>query len=387
MSTVTVQKRKRKTRASYQVSYYDPATGQKKYYKTFTKARDANRAANELRTLLDHGRTPEKAPQLTPQTFSTVAAGVKRDWDVRVRQGYLKPRTRDDYKIRLEALERVFGRRLLCEITRDDILDNMTATAERNSNISANKDLQIIKTVMNKGCELHAVPSNPAKAIQMFSEKAHTRNRFLLPDELLALLHAARQGRGKHYLPALILLGAEHGASRQECLSLKWSDIDFDYQGIGMIRFFRTKNGHERTEYLMPRTREALLERRDYLEWKRRRGKYKVVDSSRVFCRVNGTPIKQFRKAFNAACAEAGITDFHFHDLRHTFCSNLILSGADLKDAKEMIGHADIAMTDRYTHLTAQHKLILQKRLTEHYATDAANAIPGTANERPQTVA
>lgn len=386
MSTVTVQKRKRKTKVSYQVSYYDQATGKKKYYKTFQKSRDANRAANELRSLLDNGRQPERPQTITPKTFSDVSTAIKRDWDVRVRQGYLNRNTCEDYKIRLNALERAFGKLLLCELSKDAIIDHMTDTAERTSNVSANKDLQIIKQVMKKGLEMHAITANPAKDVRAFSEKEHVRNRFLMPGELLSLLDAAHKGRGKHYLPALILLGAEHGASKQECLSLQWSDIDFDYQDIGLIRFFRTKNGHERTEYLMPRTKAALLQRRDYLAWKRHRGNYRVVDTNLVFCRVNGTPIKQFRKAFNAACYDAGIKDFHFHDLRHTFCSNLILSGADLKDAKEMIGHADIAMTDRYTHLTAQHKLILQKQLTNHYAPDAKNETDPTASESPQLV-
>ncbi|WP_287042642.1 hypothetical protein [Desulfonatronospira sp. MSAO_Bac3] len=36
-------------------------------------------------------------------------------------------------------------------------------------------------------------------------------------------------------------------------------------------------------------------------------------------------------------------------------------------DAKEMIGHADIAMTDRYSHLTAQHKSLIQAQLQKYY--------------------
>lgn len=66
-------------------------------------------------------------------------------------------------------------------------------------------------------------------------------------------------------------------------------------------------------------------------------------------------------------CKRAKIKDFHFHDLRHTLCSNLILAGAGLKGAKEMIGHADISMTDRYSHLTIQHKHLVQQKLAEHY--------------------
>jgi site-specific recombinase XerD len=49
------------------------------------------------------------------------------------------------------------------------------------------------------------------------------------------------------------------------------------------------------------------------------------------------------------------------------------MSGADLKDAKEMIGHADIAMTDRYAHLSGIYKQSLQRKLAEHYGNSLAD--------------
>ena len=152
-------------------------------------------------------------------------------------------------------------------------------------------------------------------------------------------------------MPAIIYLGAEHGAAKQEILSLEWRDIQFDYGSDGLIRFFRTKNEKERTECIMPKTRQALMDWKYHLEYKRHRIKVRIVNSDNVFCRIDGTPIKCFNKAWWAALKVAGISGFHFHDLRHTFCSNLLMAGGDLKDAKEMIGHSDIAMTDRYSHL------------------------------------
>jgi site-specific recombinase XerD len=65
---------------------------------------------------------------------------------------------------------------------------------------------------------------------------------------------------------------------------------------------------------------------------------------------------------------EVGLRDFHFHDLRHTFFSNLLLSGSDLEDVKEMLGHSDISMTDRYRHLTSLRKLTRQDQLARFYA-------------------
>jgi site-specific recombinase XerD len=128
----------------------------------------------------------------------------------------------------------------------------------------------------------------------------------------------------------------------------------------------------------MPRTRQALLEWRDHLAWKRHREKIKELKSNCVFCLIDGTPIKRFDKAWHRVLELAAIEDFHFHDLRHTFGSNLLLSGASLKDVKEMLGHSDISMTDRYTHLTVAHKLLTQDKLAEHYAngSESKHSIP-----------
>jgi integrase len=63
----------------------------------------------------------------------------------------------------------------------------------------------------------------------------------------------------------------------------------------------------------------------------------------------------QIRRAFEGALAKAGIKDFRFHDLRHTAASHLVMRGATLRDVQEILGHADLKMTQRYAHLSPAH--------------------------------
>jgi integrase len=376
MATVTIYKYKGKNKNTYQVYFKHPLTGDKKYFKTYPKQKEAYQAAHDLRALLDSGKFPEKKQKrFNPLTFRKVAYLVKKEWDSKLTRGDLSPKTHYDYCIWLKVLDRRFGDKLLCQITRDDVDIFRNTLASEQTKVTSNRYLFIIKQVFKYALSLNAVIEDPVAEIQAFSEKEHERREFLLPKKLDRLIEVTQKIRAKFYLPAIIYLGAEHGACKQEILDLTWSDIDFDYADIGLIRLFRTKNKRERVEYLMPRTRAALLSWRDHLEQKRKRGKTTEVKSDRVFCRIDGTPIKSFKKAWWAALKKAGIIGFHFHDLRHTFASNLLLSGASLKDVKEMIGHSDISMTDRYSHLTLSHKLQKQTNLADHYTSGARSGV------------
>ena len=83
------------------------------------------------------------------------------------------------------------------------------------------------------------------------------------------------------------------------------------------------------------------------------------LDNPNIFYYNSDKPLARFgliRGAFNRAVEKAGIKDFHFHDLRHTFASHLIMSGADIMAVKELLGHKTLLMTLRYSHLSPNFK-------------------------------
>lgn len=63
-----------------------------------------------------------------------------------------------------------------------------------------------------------------------------------------------------------------------------------------------------------------------------------------------------FWRAFNGAVKRAGLMDFHFHDLRHCFGSNLGMAGVNQKTMMDLMGHKDPKMTLRYTHLGVEYQ-------------------------------
>jgi integrase len=72
----------------------------------------------------------------------------------------------------------------------------------------------------------------------------------------------------------------------------------------------------------------------------------------RVFkSRKTGDPLENGRHWFDDAVIEAGIKNFHWHDLRHTFASRLRMKGAPLEDIADLLGHKSLTMTRRYAHL------------------------------------
>jgi hypothetical protein len=139
-----------------------------------------------------------------------------------------------------------------------------------------------------------------------------------------------------------------------ELRNLKWEGVNFER---GVISVMRTKTMRRKTIAMNEATREALNwlnEHRygDYLvmwPWGDRVGRTTVYD------------------AFKQACGAAEITDFRFHDLRHTFASHLVMAGVDLVTVKDLLGHTGINMTVRYSHLVPEHKAQAVAKLEERF--------------------
>ena len=141
-----------------------------------------------------------------------------------------------------------------------------------------------------------------------------------------------------------VVLALATGARRGEILGLRWKDVDFKRNRIVLEH---TKN-HERRALPLSRHALAVL---DTLK----RSPVRRIDTDLVFPKDGSDKPADLRYHWRRALEQAGITDFRFHDLRHSAASYLAMDGASLAEIAEVLGHKTLAMVKRYSHLSEQH--------------------------------
>ena len=137
------------------------------------------------------------------------------------------------------------------------------------------------------------------------------------------------------------------GIRVSELAGLNWSDVDFQ---LGIIRVL----GKGSKERIVPIGEVALKSLRDYSEEVRRKWKLSCKGENPVFLNNRGGRIttRSVARLVEKHLRAAGIpVKMGPHGLRHTFATHLLNSGADLRVIQELLGHASLSTTQRYTHL------------------------------------
>jgi integrase len=209
-----------------------------------------------------------------------------------------------------------------------------------NKPATANRLLAAIKHMFTKACEWEMITEGTFKRVHKVKslQENNKRLRYLTKEECQSLINAC----DKHLKP-IVIAALNTGMRRGEIFSLNWNNIDLKH---GFILLEKTKNG-DRREIPINDTLKRTLQ-----------GLARRLDIPSVFCdHSTGKRYTDIKHSFNSACRRAGIDDFHFHDLRHTFASHLIMAGVDITTVKELLGHKTLTMTLRYAHLAPSHKV------------------------------
>lgn len=187
---------------------------------------------------------------------------------------------------------------------------------------------------------------HPCRSVERRTED-NEKTRFLSDEERERLLIACKGSKWPR-LYALVLAALTTGARKGELLGLTWADIDRER---GLATVGRSKNGDPKLLPLVPAVLDELR-------------RFAGAPSDRVFpsTRRAQEPYS-FEIRWKEALQAARVRQFRFHDLRHSCASMLAQSGATLLEIGDLLGHRQLQMTKRYSHLAAGHKAALVNRV------------------------
>lgn len=226
--------------------------------------------------------------------------------------------------------------------------------AEGLSNATINREVGLLSSAINYARkEWDWEIPNPAERMRL--SEGDGRKRYATVAEIATLIRAAEKHKRAPYLADLIRVAVNTACRRGELLGLRWSQVDLD-AGTLKLEGKDTKNGRARIVPLNDQARAAL---RNRLEYRSRH----CPGSPWAFSSKAGGRNLTIQSSWEAVRSEAGLDDFHFHDLRHTCGSWLVQSGVALADVKEVLGHSTIRMTERYAHNAPENSRAAVERL------------------------
>ncbi|PMO60358.1 integrase [Vibrio breoganii] len=247
---------------------------------------------------------------------------------------------------RLNHWSKVFDARPVGKVSQSQVKAELRKLSAKLSPATVNRYQAALSALYKYISEEFDTEYNPTKNITQNKED-NGRTRFLSEAELNALLEATELSNWDR-LHLLVMMAITTGARRTELLTLTWGDIDLRKRTAYLGA---TKNGQQRILTLTGDVITLLM-------------RFRQKDGF-LFPQPNNDRyyFKNFDCYWKEALTLAGITNFRFHDLRHTCASILAMRGATLLEIADVLGHKSITMTQRYSHLCIDHKAALTDRI------------------------
>jgi len=277
-------------------------------------------------------------------------------------------------------------KRKISKIKKQDIQKLHDQISINNGLYQANRILERVKAIYNKGIEWGYEGANPAQGIKKFKEKA--RDRFVQPNEMPFLMNALEGDENKS-AKDYILISLMTGARKSNILSMRWEDIQWEQ---AKWRIPETKNGESLNVPLIPQAIEILkkLKQKTNKDWVfpadsstghmadpkktweriRRRATLDIWKQSPEHAEIIQDVEKHLTEANNygftvvklvsSVLEEAekrkiklptALMDLRLHDLRRTFGSYQAMTGASLLVIGRTLGHKSVQSTQIYARL------------------------------------
>jgi len=317
-----------------------------------TAAREAARKI-QARLTLGKGAFPDVKTKPPAPTLQQYFKSFERAY-----RPTLKPKTWICYEgsMRNHVLPK-FGQLPLDEVTRPKMKEFVAELVEGGlARDSIRLVLSSLRIVYTQAIEDKIVSENPAQRLGTFYRQAPVKHEEITPlteEEFLLFLGTTLKYRPRHY--PLFLCALHTGMRSGELAGIQWTDVDWHGKFLevrrqivlGEVTNLKTKNGRRKVD-----CSDDLLEtlsnlRRQMQEEALRRGKNEI--SKWVFGDPQVSNVKRYH--FKRILRKAGLRDIRFHDLRHTFASQLLCNGANILYVSQQLGHANPQITMRiYSH-------------------------------------
>jgi integrase len=345
----------RKIGKYWQIDYYEPNGKRKR--QNFKKKKDAVAEEAKRLSLKAEGRYLD-----VKKEYNTTLGEVLKIYEENFGQ---QPSYNTAKRFFVSDFKQYFGedkrlsdiRYVDLETYRTHLKKKLTHHNKIRTTASVNRQMSCLRHIFKKALEWDKIGENPFnKGASLLLKESNQRVRYLTEAEIDALLdacstkvikfpdsktHVKQMTRSDtHYLHDIVECAINTGMRKGEILSLKWNQLN-----EGFIYLQKTKTLNPR-QIPINDDLDALFKR-----IRSRQG----LKLKYVFI-YQGKRIDDTKMGFHAALRRAKISDFKFHDLRHTFASHFIMRGGSLKALQEILGHTTMTMTMRYAHLAQEHK-------------------------------
>lgn len=248
----------------------------------------------------------------------------------------------------LRRLDPYLGELLLSQITRDVVDQFAARKAQESSPATANRHLTVIRSILRRARDewewIDKIPK-----IRLFSE-TQRRVRWLKREEAQRLLSELPP-----HLRDMAQFSLATGLRQRNVSHLRWDQVDVERA----VAWIHPDQAKARRAIAVPLNQDAVM------VLKRRMGQHDEY----VFTFRNQPVGVCTTKAWWNALERAGIKEFRWHDLRHTWASWHVQSGTSLQELKELGGWASLEMVMRYAHLASDQLKTAARRIECTFST------------------
>lgn len=255
-------------------------------------------------------------------------------------------------------IERYKVKRKSDKKTKEKIIDGKKIPAKYISTSTINRDIEVLRKMFNIAIANNWLNKNPCTSVKKFRQENRIE-RYLTPKEETELI-AVCNSEHKH-LKNIIRFALNTAMRKGEILGLTWKCVNFGERKITLIE---TKNGKKRYIPINSVVLEILKE-----EQNRSCCEYVFYNSA------TQTRYSDLKRAFNSVCKKANISNFRFHDLRHTAATRMVAAGVPITTVKDILGHSDIHTTMRYSHAITEYSLNAMETLST-FVEKSKNIVP-----------